>query len=136
MTWFMKAMAWLLLGVVLALGAIWSWSAGLNPYWPVIFVAFAGYSLFRSYKAFMEVWRSRLSKRVESQVSADKDTCLPGDAVNVSVKVTGKEELDEDPRASSLGNDLERVARHLARKREQSSAPPSHPHTNARGCAA
>src|SRR5215210_8152202 len=94
MTWFTKAMAWLLLGVVLALAAIWSWSAGLNPYWPVIFVAFAGFSLYRSYKAFVEVWRSRLSKRVEIEVAAEKDTYLPSDAVNVSVKVTGKEELD------------------------------------------
>ena len=94
MAWLIKALAWLVLGVLLALAAIWSWSAGLNPYWPVIFVAFAGFSLFRSYKAFVEVWRSRLSKRVKIEVAADKSTCLPGDTVNVSVRVMGKEELD------------------------------------------
>ena len=94
MAWLIKALAWLVLGVLLALAAIWSWSAGLNPYWPVIFVAFAGFSLFRSFKAFVEVWRSRLSKRVEIEVAAEKDTYLPGDAVNVSVRVMDKEELD------------------------------------------
>ena len=94
MSWFIKALAWLLLGVLLVLLAIWSWSAGLNPYWPVIAVVIAGFSFFRSYMAFVEVWRSRLSKRVEIEVSADNGTYLPGDAVNVSVKVTGKEELD------------------------------------------
>jgi hypothetical protein len=92
--WLIKALAWLLAAVILALVAVWTWSAGLNPYWPVICVAFAGFFLFRSYKAFVEVWRSHLSKRVEIEVAADKDTCLPGDVVNVSVKVTGKEELE------------------------------------------
>ena len=89
-----KALAWLLSGVILVLVAIWTWSAGLNPYWPVIAVVAAGFSLYRSYKAFVEVWRSRLSKRVEIEVAADKSSCLPGDDVNVSVRVTGKEELD------------------------------------------
>ena len=92
--WLIKGLAWLLAGVILALVAVWTWSAGLNPYWPVICVAFAGFSLYRSYKAFVEVWRSHLSKRVEIEVTSDKDTCLPRDAVNVTVKVTGKEELD------------------------------------------
>jgi Arrestin (or S-antigen), C-terminal domain len=92
--WLIKGLAWLLMAVILALVAVWTWSAGLNPYWPVICVAFAGFSFYRSYKAFVEVWRSHLSKRVEIEVTADKDTCLPGDAVNVTVNVTGKEELD------------------------------------------
>jgi hypothetical protein len=83
-----------IVGVLLVLGAIWSWSAGLNPYWPVISVVFAGFSLFRSYKAFVEVWRSRLSKRVQIEVTADKDACFPGDVVKASVRVTDKEELD------------------------------------------
>src|SRR5215218_3539520 len=94
MAWLIKGLAWLVLGVLLALAAIWSWSAGLNLYWPVIFVVFAGFSLFRSYKAFVEVWRNRLSKRVKIEVAADKGTYLPGDAVNVTVRVMGKEELD------------------------------------------
>jgi len=47
-----------------------------------------------SYKAFVEVWRCRLSKRVEIEVAADKGTYLPGDVVNVSVRVMGKEQLD------------------------------------------
>ena len=45
MGWTIKGLAWLLSGVILALAAIWAWSAGANPYWPVIFVAFAGFSL-------------------------------------------------------------------------------------------
>lgn len=94
MSWMIKALAWLLSGVLLVFAAIWSLYAGLNPYWPVMFVVFAGFSLFRSFKAFVEVWRSRISKRVEIEVTADKDTCLPGDIVNVAVNVTGKEELD------------------------------------------
>jgi hypothetical protein len=95
MTWFMKAMAWLLLGVILALGGtMWMWYGGLALGVPVVLVMFGGISFYKSYKAFIEVWRSRLSERVGIEVAADKDTCLPGDAVNVSVKVTGKEELD------------------------------------------
>jgi hypothetical protein len=94
MAWWLKGLAWLLLGVFLAVAAVWSWSAGLNPYWPVMCVIFAGFSLYRCYKAFVEVWRSRLSKKAEIQVAAEKDTYLPGDVVNASVKVTGKEELD------------------------------------------
>jgi hypothetical protein len=94
--WLIKGLAWLLAAIILALVAVWTWSAGLNPYWPVICVAFAGFSLYRSYKAFVEVWRSHLSKRVEIEVAADKDTCLPGDTVKVTVNVTGKEELDID----------------------------------------
>jgi Arrestin (or S-antigen), C-terminal domain len=94
MGWTIKGLVWLLSGVILALAAVWAWSAGLNPYWPVILVAFAGFSLYRSYKAFVEVWRSRLSERVEIQVTADKDTYLAGDALDVSVKVSGKEELE------------------------------------------
>jgi hypothetical protein len=94
-TWFMKAMAWLLLGVILALGGtMWMWYGGLALGVPVVLVMFGGISFYKSYKAFIEVWRSRLSERVGIEVAADKDTCLPGDAVNVSVKVTGKEELD------------------------------------------
>jgi hypothetical protein len=42
----------------------------------------------------VEFWRSRISERVEIEVAAEKDTYLPGDAVNVSVRVTGKEDLD------------------------------------------
>ena len=94
MGWTIKGLAWLLSGVVLALAVIWAWSVGVNPYWPVIFVAFAGFSLYRSYKAFVEVWRSRLSERVEIQVTADKDTLLPRDSADVGVKVSGKEELE------------------------------------------
>jgi hypothetical protein len=56
MSWLIKGLAWLLLWVLLAFAATWSRSAGLNPYWPVICVAFAGFALFRSYKAFAEVW--------------------------------------------------------------------------------
>jgi 4-hydroxybenzoate polyprenyltransferase len=67
MSWFIKALAWLLLGVLLVLLAIWSWSAGLNPYWPVIAVVIAGFSFFRSYKAFVEVWRSRLRRGSRSR---------------------------------------------------------------------
>ena len=94
MSWLIKALAWLLLGVLLALAAVWSLYAGLNPYWPIMCVVFAGFSLYKSFKAFIEVWRSRLSERVEIEVTAEKDTYLPGDIVNVSVRVTGKEELD------------------------------------------
>ena len=51
-------------------------------------------SLHRSIKAFVEYWRSRISERVEIEVDAEKDTYLPGDLVNVNVRVTGKEDLD------------------------------------------
>jgi Arrestin (or S-antigen), C-terminal domain len=94
MAWWHKGLAWLLFGILLALAAIWSWSAGLNPYWPIMCVIFVGFSLYRSYKAFVEVWRSRLSKKAEIEVTAEKDTYLPGDIVNASVRVKGKEELD------------------------------------------
>lgn len=81
-------------GVLLTLAAIWSWSAGINPYWGIMGLILVGFSLRRSYKAFIEVWRNRLSKKAEIEVAVEKDTCLPGDIVNVSVRVTGKEELD------------------------------------------
>jgi hypothetical protein len=38
--------------------------------------------------------RGGLAKQAQREGPADRSTCLPGDAVNVSVKVTGKEELD------------------------------------------
>ena len=94
MAWWIKGLARFLLGIFLAVAAVWSWSAGLNSYWPFLRAAFAAFSLFRGYKAFVEMWRSRLGEMVEIQVSAEKDTYLPGDVVNVSVRVTGKEELD------------------------------------------
>jgi hypothetical protein len=77
MTWFMKAMAWLLLGVVLlALAAIWVWYWGINMGWPVVLVVLAGYSLYRSYKAFVEVWRSRLSER-DRPIGAPASRVMP-----------------------------------------------------------
>jgi hypothetical protein len=55
-------------------------------------------SLYRSskafFKAFVESWRSRLSERVEIEVTAEKDTYLPGEDVKVGVSVMGKDELD------------------------------------------
>ncbi len=94
MTWLTKGLVWLLVGVVLTIASVWSWFAGINPYWGIMGLVFVGFTLHRSYKAFVEVWRSRLSKKAEIEVTAEKDTYLPGDMVNVSVKVTGKEELD------------------------------------------
>ena len=94
MAWLIKGLAWLLLGV-LALAAIWwAWNTGLGLFWPFVGLLVAGLSLHRSLKAFVEFWRSRLSERVEIEVAAAKDTYLPGDVVNVSVRVTGKEDLD------------------------------------------
>ncbi|HET7273327.1 MAG TPA: hypothetical protein VFI90_19830 [Rubrobacter sp.] len=56
----------------------------------------------------MEVWRGRLSKMVEIEVSAEKDTYLPGDIFNTSVRVTGKEELDiEEGRVALLREPLQ-----------------------------
>ena len=96
MAWLIKGLAWLLLGVLLALVAIWwSWNTGLlGLFWLFVGVLVAGLSLHRSIKAFVEYWRSRISERVEIEVAAEKDTYLPGDVVNVSVRVTGKEDLD------------------------------------------
>jgi hypothetical protein len=93
MAWWIKGLAWLLAGVLLAFVTIWSWRAEVSLFWPFLCVIFAGVFLSRSYKAFVEVWRSRLSERVEIQVSSGKNIYLPGDIVNVSVRVTGKEEL-------------------------------------------
>jgi hypothetical protein len=93
--WLIKGLAWLLLGVLLALVAIWwSWNTGPGLFWPFVGLLVAGISLHRSTKAFVEHWRSRISERVEIEVAAEKDTYLPGDTVNVSVRVTGKEDLD------------------------------------------
>ncbi len=94
MTWLTKGLVWLLSGVLVAIAAVWSWYAGINPYWGIMGLVFVGFALYRSYKAFVEVWRGRLSRKVEIEVAAEKDTYLPGDVVNVSVGVTGKEELD------------------------------------------
>jgi hypothetical protein len=94
MTWLTKGLVWLAAGVVLTITAVWSWFAGINPYWGIMGLIVVGFSLRRSYKAFIEVWRNRLSKKAEIEVAAEKDTYLPGDVVNVSVKVTGREELD------------------------------------------
>src|SRR3712207_2282882 len=96
MSWLIKGLTWLLLGVLLALVAIWwSWNTGLlGLFWLFVGVLVAGISLHRSIKAFVEYWRSRISERVEIEVAAEKDTYLPGDVVNVSVRVTGKEDLD------------------------------------------
>jgi hypothetical protein len=95
MAWLIKGLAWLLLGVLLALVAIWwSWNTGLGLFWPFVGLLVAGISLYRSIKAFVEYWRSRISERVEIEVAAEKDAYLPGDVVNVSVRVTGKEDLD------------------------------------------
>ena len=94
MAWLFKGLAWLLLGV-LALGVIWwSWNAGFELFWPFVGLLVAGISLHRSVKAFVEFWRSRISERVEIEVAAERDTYLPGDVVNVSVRVMGKEDLD------------------------------------------
>lgn len=101
MAWWIRGLAWLLFGVLLTLAAIWTWAAGINPYWGIMGLILVGFSLRRSYKAFIEVWRNRLSRKAEIEVAVEKDTCLPGDIVNVSVKVAGKEELDiEDGRVA------------------------------------
>jgi len=133
MAWLIKGLAWLVLGVLLALAAIWSWSAGLNPYWPVIFVVFAGFSLFRSYKAFVEVWRNRLSKRVKIEVAADKGTYLPGDAVNVTVRVMGKEELDIEEGRVALVCDPLRLPVYVDRLRRQPGLPDQRGYGRGRG---
>lgn len=94
MAWWIKGLAWLLAGVMLALATLWTWRAEVSLFLPFLCVIFAGVCFSRSYKAFIEMWRSRLSMKAEIQVSAEKDTYLPGDVINVSVRVTGKEELD------------------------------------------
>jgi hypothetical protein len=94
MAWLIKGLAWLLLGVLALVAIWWAWNTGLELFWPFVGLLVAGISLHRSLKAFVEFWRSRLGQRVEIQVAAEKDTYLPGDAVNVSVRVSGKEDLD------------------------------------------
>lgn len=94
MAWWIKGLGWLLAGVLLAFATIWSWRADVSLFWPFLSAIFTGISFSRSYKAFVEVWRSRLSEMVEIALSADKDTYLPGEIVNVSVRITGKEELE------------------------------------------
>ena len=94
MAWLIKGLAWLLLGVLALVAIWWAWNTGLELFWPIVGLLVAGISLHRSLKAFVEFWRSRISERVEIEVAAEKDTYLPGDAVNVSVRVTGKEDLD------------------------------------------
>ena len=86
-------------GRVLALaGGWWAWTAELGLTWSYLGVLLAGVLLFLGFKAFfkafVEGWRSRTGESVGIEVTADKDTCYPGDVVNVSVRVTGKEELD------------------------------------------
>lgn len=96
--WLIKGLALLAVGVLALAGSWWAWNTDLGLLWSYLGVLLAGVTFFMSLKAFLrafvEGWRSRLSKRVGVEVAADKDTCLPGDAVSVSVKVTGKEELD------------------------------------------
>jgi SpoOM protein len=95
MAWLIKGLVWLLLGVLALVATIWwVWNTGLGLFWPFVGLVVAGISLHRSHKAFVEFWRSRISEKVEIQVTAEKDTYLPGDVVNVSVRVTGKEDLD------------------------------------------
>jgi hypothetical protein len=94
MAWLIKGLAWLLLGVLALVAIWWAWNTGLELFWPIVGLLVAGISLHRSLKAFVEFWRSRISERVEIEVAAEKDTYLPGDVVNVSVRVTGKEDLD------------------------------------------
>lgn len=98
MTWLIKGLAWLLPGV-LALTAIWwIWSTGLGLLQGfaliVWIVVVAGVSLYKSFKAFVEFWRGRISKRVEIEIASGQDTYLPGDLVNVSLRIMGKEQLD------------------------------------------
>jgi sporulation-control protein spo0M len=96
--WLIKGLAYLLVGVLALAGGLWAWNAELGLTWSYLGVLLAGVLLFMSvkafFKAFVEGWRSRIGERVGVEVTADKDTCYPGDAINVSVKVTGKEELD------------------------------------------
>ena len=95
MGWLIRGLAWLLLGILALVATIWwVWATGLDLFWPFVGLVVAGISLHRSVKAFVEFWRSRISERVEIEVAAEKDTYLPGDAVNVSVRVLGKEDLD------------------------------------------
>lgn len=86
------------MGVLALAGRWWAWNTEFGLLWSYLGVLLAGVFFFMSFKAFfkafVEGWRSRISKRVGIEVAADKDTCVPGDAINVSVKVTGKEELD------------------------------------------
>ena len=95
MAWLIKGLAWLLLGVLALVATIW-WvsNTGLDLFGLIVGLVVAGFSLYRGLKAFVEFWRSRISEKVEIQVAAEKDTYLPGDVVNVSVRVTGKEDLD------------------------------------------
>ena len=95
MAWLIKGLAWLLIGVMALVATIWwVWATGLDLFWSLAGLVVAGISLHRSIKAFVEFWRGRISERVEIEVAAEKDTYLPGDVVNVSVRVLGKEELD------------------------------------------
>jgi sporulation-control protein spo0M len=80
---------------VLALAAVWwIWSADLGLIWSFAGLIVAGIALQRSYRAFIEFWRYRLSERVEISITPDKDTCLPGDAIRATVQIEGKEQLD------------------------------------------
>jgi hypothetical protein len=103
--WLIKGLAYLLGGVLALAGSWWAWTAEFGLTWSYLGVLLAGVLLFLGFKAFfkafVEGWRSRISESVGIEVTADKDTCYPGDVVDVSVKVTGKEELDiEEGRVS------------------------------------
>ncbi len=91
MAWLIKGLAWLLLGII-ALVVIWY--VGFDLLFLFWGVALAGFAFYRSVKAFVEFWRSRISERVEIEISADRSTYLPGDTVNVTASVKGKQELD------------------------------------------
>ncbi len=98
MGWLIKGLAWLLLGV-LALTAIWwIWNTELGLLETCLLIVWvlvwAGFFLYKSFKAFAEVWRRRISRRVKIEVAVEKDTYLPGDVVNLSVRIMGKEQLD------------------------------------------
>ncbi|MDQ3911123.1 MAG: zinc-ribbon domain-containing protein [Actinomycetota bacterium] len=101
MTRLIEGLAWLLLGVIALLAIWWAWNAGFGLFGSVISLVVAIISLRRSVKAFVESWRGRISQRVQIEVMAEKDAYIPGDTVNASVRVTGKEELGiEEGRAA------------------------------------
>jgi hypothetical protein len=91
MAWLIKGLAWLLLGII-ALVVIWY--VGFDLFWLFWGVVLAVFSFYKSFKAFVEFWRSRISERVEIEIAAERSTYLPGDAVNVTVSLRGKQELD------------------------------------------
>jgi hypothetical protein len=68
MTWLTKGLIWLMSGVLVAIASVGSWYAGINPYWGIMGLVFVGFSLYRSYKAFIEVWRTALARRPRSRL--------------------------------------------------------------------